>query len=121
MCSELGINIFSQNCRGLNDDGEEELLEKMRGNAIDVCILQETWKSGDSTVRNGDFTLIFGRPKSSAGRGRNSGGVGFVLNYQGAKCWEAAGSQILKFGDRVLAIRLCINKMENVETSIYFW
>jgi len=79
----------------------------MRQQKIFAALLQETWQHGERTRANEGYLFIeHGLKEKECHRG--SQGVAIVLSPAARKSWELAGSQVLKFGARILATRLKI-------------
>ena len=103
------LNFFSHNTRGLTKDEHiEECLQWTHERKSYATCLQETWMVGDQTYtfHNNQIMINHGPTVKLCKRG--SLGVSIVLSSQAAQDWKAAGSQILYFGCRILAIRLSI-------------
>jgi len=112
MRRESEVLIYSQNVRGLNEDKEESILSTMRRSDVFCYAIQETWREGDGIMENDGFTLIYhGSSKSTKG-GRMSGGLCLVLNKAATKAWKAAGSEVLRFGNRTMAVRMRVTDMK---------
>ena len=95
------IKILSQNVNGLKATKKLEiLLRHITINSISAMCLQETWLEKKSqtnipTVDNKSCMFIHYGPDSQSRRG--SGGVGLLLNCDGAKAWKRAGSHHLDY------------------------
>jgi exonuclease III len=106
--SELTINIFSQNVRGLQrDEYVEESTRWMAQNNAFVTCMQETWKLGDTLEETNSMLIMNHGPKEKLCK-RGSLGVAIALSPDARKAWERAGSQRLYFGLRIIATRLRI-------------
>jgi len=99
------VTLYGHNTRGLSDDKLEELVEHMRERKIYAYAVQETWRTGDQQRESNGF-LFVGHGYSVRRCNRGSGGVGFILSPAARKAWEAAGSKVLHFGERIMAIKL---------------
>jgi len=121
MRCELEKQFISQNVRGLCGDKEEEFLDFMRINNIFVCGIQETWRLGSNISENNGFVVVqHGSEKKRRKKGRISGGVAIILSPEAKKAWISAGSQVLHFGDRTLAVKLDILDARNRVVKIFF-
>ena len=121
MRCELDKQFLSQNVRGLCSDKEEEFLDFMRTNNIFACGIQETWSIGSGIFENNGFVVVkHGSEKKRRRKGRISGGVAIVLSPDAVKSWVSAGSQVLHFGDRILAVRLDIPDAKKRVVKVYF-
>jgi exonuclease III len=106
---ESKIRILSQNCRGLNASKQEELFSQVKSKNIFAVCVQETWMLGTSTVSQSNCVMITNGMTNKPNKlGRCSGGVAIVLSKDAQMAWKKAGSEILRFGDRILAIRLSV-------------
>ena len=111
------VNCLGHNVRGLKDEKLEELVEHMRQRRIWAYALQETWRVGDFQMESDGFLFInHGYPERRCSRG--SGGVGFVLSPEARKAWEAAGSKVMHFGERIVAIKLRITDMNGQRLDV---
>ena len=91
------FNAIGHNVRGLSDGKLEELVRHMEDNDIFLVCLQETWRLGDFRDESHGYLFINhgGQVPHGGGRGRNSGGVGFLLNPTAKQAFEYTGSKIL--------------------------
>jgi hypothetical protein len=104
--NECNIIIRGQNCRGLKREEElEELAERVLSKVIFALAVQETWRTGDFQIESRGV-LFIGHGFQEAKCRRGSGGVGLMLGPAARKAWEAAGSAVHHFGERILAVRL---------------
>lgn len=87
----------------------------MRGYA--AC-LQETWRLGKTVEQHDGCVLLNTGPAQKLCK-RGSLGVGILLSKLAVQAWEAAGSQVLRFGLRVLATRLHVSDPRGVEVTIF--
>ena len=83
----------------------EEVIGWLRSvNGYAAC-LQESWKLGDTVEKHKEFLILNHGPTTKLCR-RGSLGVSIVLSWKARREWEAAGSQVLYFGIRIIVIRL---------------
>ena len=121
MRCELEKQFLSQNVRGFCGDKEEEFLDFMRTNNIFACGIQETWRLGSNILENNGFIVVqHGFEKKRRRKGRISGGVAIILSQDANKAWISAGSQVLHFGDRILAVRLDISDAKKRVVKVFF-
>ena len=117
----MSRDLLFQNVRGLNEDKLEELVLRLTRANLGAAVMAETWKALDSDltsvlVNDGHHLILNG---NSAMEGKATrGGVGILLSPKWTSAWKEAGSQVLRFGARVLAVRLEIpcaaNKTEKI-------
>ena len=103
---DIIIELYGQNARGLKTDDK---LEELRGVAAKrkayAVGVQETWRIGQETLDSRDWKFVTqGKAERTCNRG--SGGVGILLSPNAVRDWEAADSEVLLFGERILAVRL---------------
>jgi hypothetical protein len=103
---DIIIELFGQNTRGLKTDDK---LEELRGVAAKrkayAVGVQETWRIGQGTLDSRGWKFVTqGKTEMTCNRG--SGGVGILLSPDAVRDWEAADSEVLLFGERILAVRL---------------
>jgi len=103
---DIIIELFGQNTRGLKTDDK---LEELRGVAAKrkayAVGVQETWRIGQGTLDSRGWKFVTqGKTEMTCNRG--SGGVGILLCPDAVRDWEAADSEVLLFGERILAVRL---------------
>jgi hypothetical protein len=97
---------------------EEEVawFGKMRGFAL--C-LQETWRLGNTLEEHEGCILMNTGPEKKLCR-RGSLGVAILLSKEAKEAWKAAGSQIMRYGLRVMATRLRVRGWQkDVELTIF--
>ena len=122
MESETGPGVqsvicFGHNVRGLRDEKLEELVEHMKVRKMWTYAVQETWRESDFQLESGGYLFInHGYPERRCNRG--SGGVGFVLSPDARKAWEAAGSKVMYFGERIVAINLRLMDMDGRDVDV---
>jgi len=61
-----------------------------------------------------------GSEKKRRKKGRISGGVAIILSPEAKKAWISAGSQVLHFGDRTLAVKMDIPDARKRVVKIFF-
>ena len=111
------VNCFGHNVQGLKDDKLEEVVEHMKQRKIWLYAVQETWRVGDFQMESDGFLFInHGYPERRCNRG--SGGVGFVLSPEARKAWKAAGSKVVHFGERIVAIKLRITDTKGQKLDV---
>jgi len=111
------VNCFGHNVRGLSDEKLEEVVEHMKRRRLYVYVMQETWRVGDFQQESDGFLFInHGHPERRCNRG--SGGVGFVLSPNARLAWEAAGSKVMYYGERIVAIKLKIPDASGREVDV---
>jgi len=102
------IDIGGQNAEGFKSEEKwEELAMKVRRWKMFAVCIQETWRHGDCQLESHGVYFIghgYAEPKCS----RGSGGVGIMLSEEAKEAWIAAGSVVLHFGSRIMAIRLTL-------------
>jgi hypothetical protein len=102
------VRVATQNMRGLHrDEHVEEFMLWFKKLGLWAACLQETWRLGNTLEQHNDVVII----KTCAGPEhklcrRGSLGVAVVLSKNAQKAWEDAGSQVLRYGLRVVAVRL---------------
>ena len=121
MRCELNLSILSMNVRGgFKGEKVEELKQHMTKHRFFAATIQETWVAGTSICDNDQF-LILGRgvdvDSQKGKKGHPSGGVAIVLCPEAVEAWKKAGSQVLYFGDRIIAVSLvvCDEKLKLVK------
>lgn len=110
------LQLFSQNAQGLNDDKFEELLAFMRKSSCFAFAVQETWRKGQSSVENQGFVMQCNGVSSGASRG----GVAIVLSPQAVEAWIAAGSSVMYFGPRIIAVKFKLFDSKKREMVVRF-
>jgi len=101
------VQILSQNTQGLNSDKEEMILDVMQQQNIFAYSIQETWRIGNEiSEKYGYYIIQHGSDSKSNGKGRASGGVAIILSPAAVRSWIAAGSCVMHFGNRILAVKL---------------
>ena len=104
--SESFVRIFSHNVRGLQkDEYVEEVVGWLRHVQGYVACLQESWRLCDTIEQHKEFLILNHGPLAKLCR-RGSLGVTIVLGWKARRDWETAGSQVLHFGLRIMAVRL---------------
>ena len=102
------IDIGGQNAEGFKSEEKwEELAMKVRRWKMFAVCIQETWRHGDCQLESHGVYFIghgYAEPKCL----RGSGGVGIMLSEEAKEAWIAAGSVVLHFGSRIMAIRLTL-------------
>ena len=101
--------IVSQNLLGLKSESRlEELFYGLRDRKILALCVQETWRPGTQTLKNGDCLLFLaGLEEEQMKSNRGEQGVGIALSQRGVEAWRDAGSILHHdFGGRIIAIRL---------------
>ena len=103
---ESSLLILGQNTRGLTkDEHVEEFYLWFKKLQAFAATVQESWRLKDTIEEHDEIILInHGPPEKLCKRG--SLGVAIALGKEARKAWEQAGSVILHFGLRILAIRL---------------
>jgi hypothetical protein len=92
--------------RGLQrDEHVEEFMLWFKKLGLWAACLQETWRLGNTLEQHNDVVIINTGPEHKLCR-RGSLGVAVVLSKNAQKAWEDAGSQVLRYGLRVIAVRL---------------
>ena len=90
LLTERGSVVFeSKNVRGLSEEKFEDLIHQMQRGGAAARGIQETWRIGNFTEENKDYTIIHNGPSKKPSR-RGSLGVGIVLSKSGTKAWDAA-------------------------------
>ena len=116
------VTIVSQNVRGLKSvERLEELFTALKRRNIFAACIQETWRTGTSTLEHGKSRLILAGLDPTAVRGnRGSQGVGIALSDSAVDSWKAAGSEIhTDLGARVAAIRLLTKDVRGKDVGIF--
>ena len=104
---KMYINIISQNTRGFGHEKEEELIECMGRRSVWAACLQETWRTGQNSWENEGYAFIHNGLESKP-CARGCQGVAIVLGPEARRAWIKGGCQILYFGTRIVATRLCL-------------
>ena len=118
--NEATLMILSHNTRGLaRAEHIEECINWTEERKAWATCLQETWILKNTIYEHNNSTIINHGPPEKLCR-RGSLGVAIVLNQDARKAWEAAGSQRLYFGIRILAIRLKINSDDKRKSTTIF-
>jgi exonuclease III len=110
---DLFVNIMSQNVQSFTDDKFAELVTQFKKKKLWAVCLQETKRKANDTKVLGGLTFI------NHSEDPRRGGVGFVLGRESKECWRKAGSDVYKFGDRIMAIRLEVEDAQKQCLSIY--
>ena len=116
------VILVSQNVRGLKSDARlEELFSYIIRMGIIGACLQETWRSGAETLKNGNCILLLAGqdPCIQLGK-RGSQGVGIGLSPDGVEAWKAGGCELHNdLGARVIAIRLLLRDVANNDVGVF--
>lgn len=106
--TETSVKIFSHNTRGMTrDEHTEEFTTWFNKAEAYAACLQETWRTGGDTEIHDDKEVFINHGPVKKLCSRGSLGVSIVLSSEAQKHWEAAGSERMTFGDRIVATRLC--------------
>ena len=116
---ESSILILGQNTRGLTkDEHVEEFYLWFKKLKAWAATIQESWRLKDTIEEHDEMILInHGPPEKLCKRG--SLGVAIALGKAARKAWEQAGSVILHFGLRILAIRLLALDPKGKEVKLF--
>ncbi len=91
------------------------ILELMQQQHIFAYSIQETWRIGSEiSEKYGYYIIQHGSESKSNVKGRTSGGVAIIVSLDAVRSWIAAGSCVMHFGNRILAIKL---KMEDIKAK----
>ena len=102
-------SIVSQNLLGLKSESRlEEFFYSLRSRGLLAVCVQETWRPGLETLKNGGCLLFTaGLKKADMKSNRGEQGVGIALSEKGVPAWKEAGSVLHNdFGGRVIEVRL---------------
>ena len=125
MRSELSVSILSQNVRGFKDEKQEELIRRMVKHRFYAACLQETWIAGESVSENDKFLLVqrgIGVQEAKAREGKRGhvpGGVAIVLSPEAVEAWKKAGSEIISFGERIVAVKLLFYDLKKKPVRVF--
>ena len=103
------MTITSQNVQGFKLEKEQDLLNNVINNNVFAAALQETWRLGDTELRDPEKgCIIINHAPSERICRRGALGVAIVLSPAAVKAWEKGGNKILYFGPRIVAVRLVL-------------
>ena len=93
----------------------------MRRESIFAAGIQESWRLGSNIFDNRGLLIVqHGNARKNRKNGRVSGGVAIVLSPEAKRAFVAAGSQVLNFGERILAVRLKLVDAKKRTVNILF-
>mmetsp|Transcript_37802 Transcript_37802/g.100439 ORF Transcript_37802/g.100439 Transcript_37802/m.100439 type:complete len:358 (-) Transcript_37802:868-1941(-) len=78
--------------------------------------VQETWRKGQLSVENHGFVMLCNGVTSGACRG----GVSIVMSPQAVEAWIAAGSSVMYFGPRIIAVKFKLLDCKNRKMAVRF-
>ena len=116
------VTIVSQNLRGLKSDVRlDELFAYIVQFGILAACVQETWRSDNKSLQNGQCLLLAAGLDANAQAGkRGSQGVGIVLNASGVDAWRAGGYELHNdFGARIIAVRLLLRDIYKRDVAVF--
>ena len=113
------VQILSQNTQGLSLDKEEMILDLMQQQNIFAYSIQETWRIGNEiSEKYGYYIIQHGSDFKSNEKGRASGGVAIILSPAAVRSWIAAGSCVMHFGNRILAVKLEMEDLKGKPVTV---
>ena len=115
-------SIVSQNARGLKtDDRVQDLLSTLERRKIFAACIQETWRTGRTTLELKQSRLFLaGLEPNQVRSRRGEQGVGIALSQNAVAAWKAAGSILHDdLGARILAVRLLVRDDRKKEVGIF--
>ena len=112
------VDLFYQNApkQRLNDDKFEELLAFMHKSGCFAFVVQETWRKGQTSVENHGFVMLCNGVSAGAARG----GVSIVMSPKAVDAWISAGSSVMYFGTRIIAVKLKLLDSKNRKMVVRF-
>ena len=110
------LQFFSQNVHGLTEDKFEEMLAFMRERKIFAFAIQESWKKDHAAVANSGFTMVSNGNSTGPARG----GVAIVMSPPAIQAWTAAGSKVLCYGTRIIAVKFQVRDSAKKLVNIVF-
>jgi hypothetical protein len=100
------VSLTSQNVRSCHkDEKQKEFITAMKRRQTYAAALQEPGGFGDTQKGNSGYLILNHGPPGTGVMARGQG-VGIILSHDVQKAWALAGSQVLNFGPRIMAIRL---------------
>ena len=114
------VQILSQNTQGFNEDKEEIILALMQQKNIFAYAIQETWRLGNGISEKYGYYIIQHGSDSKPPKGHPSGGVAIILSPDAVRAWIKAGSCVLHFGNRILAIKLEMEDTTGKSVTVMF-
>ena len=111
-----------QNTRGLKSDEKiQELCTTIKSRNIFAACLQETWRTGVSTLEH-DNCIIYssGLDPNLVKSRRGEQGVGILLSKNAVTAWKSARSIVHNnLGVRIIAVRLLVNDNMKNEVGLF--
>jgi hypothetical protein len=100
------VSLTSQNVHSFHkDEKQKEFIMAMKRRQTYAAVLQEPGGFSDTQKDNSGY-LILNHGPPGTGVMAHGQGVGIILSPGVQKAWTLAGSQVLRFGPRIMAIRL---------------
>lgn len=88
------MTITSQNVQGFKLEKEQDLLNNVINNNVFAAALQETWRLGDTELRDPEKgCIIINHAPSERICRRGALGVAIVLSPAAVKAWEKGGKK----------------------------
>ena len=116
------VCIISQNTRGLKSDEKiQELCTTIKSRNIFAACLQETWRTGVSTLEHENCIIFSSRLDPNLVNSRRSEqGVGILLSKNPLTAWKSAGSIVHNdLGARIIAVALLVNDNMKNEVGLF--
>ena len=94
-----------------------EVCEVLRAHHMSLCAMSETRWKGQGSIEQGDYTFLFsGLPDTAP---QSIYGVAFALNSEMQRRWKEAGSYVDFISERMIKIRLVIERRVFNVVSVY--
>jgi hypothetical protein len=103
------VSFTSQYVRSFHkDEKQKEFITAMKRRQTYAAVLQKSGGFGETQKDNSGYLIL------------NHGPPGTILSPDAQKAWTLAGSQVLRFGPRILAIRLQMEDAKGRQLTIFF-
>ena len=113
------VSLTSQNVRSFHkDEKQKEFITAMKRRQTYAAVLQESGGFGDTQKDNSGYLILNHGPPGTGVMARGQG-VGIILSPDAQKAWTLAGSQVLHFGPRIMAIRLQMEDAKGRPLTIF--
>ncbi len=92
----------------------------MQQKNIFAYAIQESWRLGNEiSGKYGSYIIQHGSD-SNPPKGHSSGGVAIILSPDAVRAWIKAGSCVLHFGNRILAVKLEMEDTTGKSVTVMF-
>jgi hypothetical protein len=97
---------------------QKEFITAMKRRQTYAAVLQKPGLFGDTQKDNSGYLILNHGPPGTGAMARGQG-VGIILSPDAQKAWTLAGSQVLHFGLRIMAIRLQMEDAKGRPLTIF--